>query len=157
MANPVVDAYLTYQFIKRIVTPFEKWDAYRLGIIDKSGKVLKKSSELKTTQEKNAWGYFDRLTSNLKKLLAKVPGGSTMLGSAVATALLLKENDYGHLNDDQLTMVLFTALKEDGIANVVGGGQVAGLGVGDQGEPPKGKTSLKNIKKILRRKNVSSN
>jgi hypothetical protein len=157
MSNPVVDAYLTYQFIKRIVTPFEKWDAYRLGIIDKTGKVLRKSSELKTTQEKNAWGYFDRLTCNLKKLLAKVPGGSTMLGSAVATALLLKENDYGHLTDEQLTVVLFTALKEDGIANVVGGGQIAGLGVGSQGEPPKGKTSLKNLKKILRRKNVSSN
>ena len=157
MSNPVVDAYLTYQFIKRIVTPFEKWDAYRLGIIDKTGKVLRKSSELKTTQEKNAWGYFDRLTCNLKKLLAKVPGGSTMLGSAVATALLLKENDYGHLTDDQLTVVLFTALKEDGIANVVGGGQIAGLGVGAQGEPPKGRSRLKNIKGMLRRKNVSSN
>lgn len=157
MSNPVVDAYLTYQFIKRIVTPFEKWDAYKLGIIDKSGKVLKKSSELKTTQEKNAWGYFDRLTCNLKKLLAKVPGGSTMIGSAVATALLLKENEYGHLNDDQLMAALFKALNEDGIANVVGGGQIAGLGVGVQGEPPKGKARLKNIKSILRRKNVSSN
>lgn len=90
--NPMVDMFLTYQFLKRIVVPFEKWDAYKLGIIDKNGKVLKKKSTLKTDQEKAAWGYFDILTTNLKKLLAKVPGGNSILGSSVASYLLIKEN-----------------------------------------------------------------
>ena len=67
--NPLVDVFLTYQFIKRIIVPFEQWDAFKLGIIDKNGKVLKKKSTLKTNQEKAAWGYFDILTANLKKLL----------------------------------------------------------------------------------------
>ena len=42
--NPMMDMFLTYQFLKRINVPFEKWDAYKLGIIDKNGKVLKKKS-----------------------------------------------------------------------------------------------------------------
>ena len=90
--NPLVDMFLTYQFLKRIVVPFEKWDAYKLGIIDKQGKVLKKKKQLKTDNEKAAWGYFDILTANLKKLLAKIPGGSSMLGSSAAAYLMIKED-----------------------------------------------------------------
>ena len=101
--NPMMDMFLTYQFLKRIVVPFEKSDAYKLGIIDKSGKVLKKKKTLKTDQEKAAWGYFDILTNNLKKLLAKIPGGSSILGSSVASYLLIKE----HKSDLLLNEVYF--------------------------------------------------
>ena len=38
MANRVLDIFLTYQFLKRLTTPFEQWDAYKLGIIDE--KIL---------------------------------------------------------------------------------------------------------------------
>ena len=89
--NPLADAFLTYQLLKRINTPFEKWDAYRLGLIDKHGKVLRKKSRLKTNNEKAAWGYFDIITANLKKILARVPGGQSQTGSIVASYLLMKE------------------------------------------------------------------
>ena len=131
--NPMMDMFLTYQFLKRIVVPFEKWDAYKLGIIDKNGKVLKKKSTLKTDQEKAAWGYFDILTTNLKKLLAKVPGGSSVLGSSVASYLLIKE----HRSDLLLNEVYFETqfmkvynkLAEEGEvpANNVGSGNIKGF------------------------------
>lgn len=49
-------------------------------------------------------------------------------------------------------------IKEDVAVNNVGGGQVAGLGVGPQGEPPKHKALLKKIKGMMRRRvpNVGS-
>ena len=132
MANKAVDLFLVYQFLKRLATPFEQWDAYKLGIIDRQGKVLKPSSEHTTAEEKKAWGYFDRMVANLKKLLAKVPGGSTRLASYAAALLLLKEQDnLKHMSDEEMCNLL-----EDGIANVVGGGNIAGVGVGPQGEPP---------------------
>lgn len=128
--NPMMDMFLTYQFLKRIVVPFEKWDAYKLGIIDKNGKVLKKKSTLKTAQEKAAWGYFDILTTNLKKLLAKVPGGNSILGSSVASYLLIKE----HRSDLLLNEVYFETqfmkvynqLTEEGEvpANNMGSGEI---------------------------------
>ena len=79
-------------FIKKMATPFEKTQAYKLGIIDKKGKVLKKMGDLETEQEKKAYTLLDRVIWNIKKLMGFIPGGGTMLaGVAAATALLMKE------------------------------------------------------------------
>ena len=149
MSNSSVDLFLTYHFLKRLATPFENWDAYKLKIIDADGNILKKSKTLTTPEEISAWGYFDRLVANLKKLLAKVPGGKTKIASYAAALLLIKENKSPRDIDDEELAVLvenllnaqLNALNEDGIAvapaNNVGGGKVAGLGIGAQGEPPK--------------------
>ena len=42
MANRAVDLIITYRVIKLLVTPFNKQEAYKYGIIDDKGKVLKK-------------------------------------------------------------------------------------------------------------------
>ena len=131
--NPMMDMFLTYQFLKRIVVPFEKSDAYKLGIIDKNGKVLKKKKTLKTDQEKAAWGYFDILTNNLKKLLAKIPGGSSVLGSSVASYLLIKEHKSDLLLNEvyfetQFMKVYNQLIEDDAVpANNVGSGEVKGF------------------------------
>ena len=160
MANKVVDVFLVYQFLKRLATPFENWDAYKLGIIDADGKVLKKRDDLKSTEELNAWGYFDIMVANLKKLLAKVPGGSTRIGSIAAAALLLKEHSQLHnLSEEELNEYFVKheqALMEE-IANVVGGGNIAGAGVGPQGEPGKSKKHNPILQKMLKRKFATYN
>jgi len=148
----VVDLFLVYQFIVRLITPFDQWDAYRLKIIDANGKVLRKRATLTTPEEKRAWGYFDILAANLKKLLAKFPGGDTKLVSYAAAGLLLKEQSkLEKMTEEEIEALVNEIMKEleEEPANVVGGGQVAGLGVGSQGEPPS-KTALG--KKIIRRK-----
>ena len=33
-----IDLFVTYRFIKLLVTPFDKTEAFKLGIIDKDGK-----------------------------------------------------------------------------------------------------------------------
>ena len=79
-------------FIKKMATPFEKTQAYKLGIIDKKGKVLKKMGDLETEQEKKTYTLLDRVIWNIKKLMSFIPGGGSMLaGVAAATALLMKE------------------------------------------------------------------
>jgi hypothetical protein len=87
----VFDLIYLYQFLKRLVKPFEKTNAYKLGIIDKEGNVLRKRSELTTSEEKNSYTLFDTLVFNLKKLLGKIPGGKTRFASFAAALLLLKE------------------------------------------------------------------
>ena len=37
------DLVYTFRFLKLLVTPFEKTDAYRMGIIDEKGKKLRKA------------------------------------------------------------------------------------------------------------------
>lgn len=152
--NPMVDVFLTYQFIKRLLVPFKEWDAYKLGIIDEKGKVLRKKKDLKTTEENAAWGYFDILTANLKKLISKAPGGDTMLGSSVASYLLVKENRSEDLLDEQyFERKFYEALRElaeegEVPTNNVGGGDVKGF------DP----LLMKKVKMVLRRKmtNVDS-
>ena len=67
--NKLVSAYMVYQFIRLLVTPFNKTDAFKQGIIDKDGKYLKKQKDLKTSKEKLASNIFTRLVWNIKKIL----------------------------------------------------------------------------------------
>ena len=91
MASKVADLVLVYQFLKRLTTPFDETPAFDLGIIDERGQRIK-SKELKTTEEKNAYGYFDRLVFNVKKLLERLPGGKNRLASYAAALFLIKES-----------------------------------------------------------------
>lgn len=88
----LTDTVLTYQFIKRFAMPFADWPACKAGIIDEHGNVLKKRETL-TSQEAKIWGHYDILIANLKKLLAKLPGGQNRLTLWAALALLLKEGE----------------------------------------------------------------
>ena len=109
-----IDLLITYRIIKLLVTPFEKQEAYKYGIIDKDGKVLRKTKDLKTAKEKDAYTILHRFVFNLKRLINIIPGGKSKLGTyAAALGLLLKEQKdinavelertlYKHLVDNKL-------------------------------------------------------
>jgi len=179
----IVDLFLVYQFIKRLSTPFKDWDAYKLGIIDETGKQLIKRKDFTKRDQKNAFGIFDIMITKLKRLLEKVPGGKTRIGSYAAALYLIKEQseiekqdihliedlsessleeklnqyiEYVQRSNEDIDQLFEKAFEEDAPANAVGGGNVAGLGVGDQGEPgitPKAarKYKRKNQEKALKR------
>lgn len=86
------DLFYAFRFLKLLVTPFEKTPAFELGIIDKDGKVLKKAADRTTPDEKSAYTVFHRLVFNIKKLLAKVPGGKSVLARYGAALFLIKEH-----------------------------------------------------------------
>ena len=101
------DLLYAYQFIKRLVIPFDKTDAFKLGIIDKYGNNLIPRKDFTTDEQKNAYTYFTVMVFNLKKLLGKLPAGKTMMASLIAALLLLKEekNRTFHIeqeNDEKL-------------------------------------------------------
>jgi len=85
----VMDIYMIYQFIRRLVTPFTEMPAYRAGIIDNQGRFLKKKAQF-TPADNRACGYFDILVINLKRLIAKIPGGKSQLASYAAALLLTR-------------------------------------------------------------------
>ena len=89
LASRAGDLFYTFRFIKLLTTPFDETDAFKLGIIDEKGKRTKKP--LSTSEEKSAFTTFHRLVFNLKKLLAKVPGGSSKLASYASALFLIRE------------------------------------------------------------------
>jgi len=92
MANRAVDLVITYRVIKLLVTPFERQEAFKYGIIDKDGKVLKKYTSLKRREEKNAYTQLHRFVFNLKRILKRIGLGGRLGSFAVALGLLLREN-----------------------------------------------------------------
>ena len=99
--SATIDTYITYRIIKTLVLPWKEQDAYKLGIIDDKGKVLKKSRELKTGKEKDSYTVLIRFIFNLKRLLSQLPGGNSKFGSYAAAAVLLlkEENDKEYLEE----------------------------------------------------------
>jgi len=98
------NVYFAYKFLRILTQKWEDMDAFKYGIIDKNGNVLKKARDLKTPEEKESYTVFNRLVFNIKRLLEKIPGGGSTIGSYAAALYLLKEN--ANVTDDELIEVL---------------------------------------------------
>lgn len=134
-----VDYYLTYRFLKNLVLPYERWDAYKTGVIDEHGNILVAKEE-RTAVQKASFGSFENLTMNLKDLIRHLPGGKTKIASYAAAMFLLREKDrLNEMTESEIEKAFAEALayvEEDVVANNVGSGHIAGAGVGPKGEPP---------------------
>ena len=91
MASRAFDTFITYKIISNLVTDWEDFPAFEHGIIDKKGKLLRKYNTLKTKDEKDSYTLFHRLIFNFKRLIQKLPGGSSKLASYAAGLFLIKE------------------------------------------------------------------
>ena len=120
-----IDLFVTYRFIKLLVTPFEKTEAFKLDIIDKNGNRVMpppvagvrqtKPEPLRTTEEKNAYTILHKLVFNIKKIFGKVPGLRTKLGTYAAALFLLKDTFKESVDDpDVFEKEFMKYLKEQG-------------------------------------------
>ena len=82
------DFFYTLRFLRLLTTPWKKTNAYKEGIIDDNGKVIKKPE---TSKEKAVYNTFHRLVYNLKRLLNKLPFGRSTIASYAAALFLIKE------------------------------------------------------------------
>ena len=117
-----IDLFVTYRFLKLLTTPFEKQDAFKLGVIDKDGnrirqpKSTRPAVELSTTELKNSYTILHKLVFNIKKIFAKVPGLRTKVGTYAAALFLLKDTFKESVDDpDVFEKEFMRYLKEQGI------------------------------------------
>jgi hypothetical protein len=104
--------------VKMLVTPFNKFKAYDLGIIDADGKVLRKFKEVKGSERKH-YTMLHRFVFNLKRILKKVGLGSRLGSFAVALALLIKEDKTYAQHKDSIESAVVTYLKEENLYNML--------------------------------------
>ena len=133
-----IDLFVTYRFLRLLTTPFEKTDAYKLGIIDGKGNRIKKPKsdkpavELNTTEQRNSYTILHKLVFNIKKLFNKVPGLRTKVGTYAAALFLLKDTFKEHVDDpDMFEKEFVKYLKENNVEfdneiseNVIGFGEI---------------------------------
>ena len=117
-----IDLFVTYRFVRLLTTPFEKTDAYKLGIIDGNGNRIRQPNstkpavELATTEQKNSYTVLHKLVFNIKKIFAKVPGLRTKVGTYAAALFLLKDTFKEHVEDpDMFEKEFMKYLKENDI------------------------------------------
>jgi hypothetical protein len=118
-----IDLFVTYRFIKLLVTPFDKMPAYKLGIIDKDGaRVMEKTvsrgmqpTQLIGDEMRSAYTVLHKLVFNIKKIFGKVPGLRTKLGTYAAALFLLKDTFKESVDDpDMFEKEFMKYLKEEG-------------------------------------------
>ena len=117
-----IDLFVTYRFLKLLTTPFDKTDAFNLGIIDEKGNRIKKPKstlpavELATVEQKNSYTILHKLVFNIKKIFQKVPGLRTKVGTYAAALFLLKDTFKESVDDkDMFEKEFMKYLKENNI------------------------------------------
>lgn len=150
-----VDTVVAYRLLRLLATPIERSDAFKLGIVDRDGEKIK---EPLSTQELNAYSLLQRFVFKVQRALTRSPdrNAKRLLTFAAAMAILKEYTDEDEDNVDALLEVFMedeevikqaqllessnllsfrNFLDEDVAANSAGGGNIAGIGVGAQGEP----------------------
>ena len=147
-----LDAVVGLRLLKLLTTPIEKSKAFQMGIVDKDGNKLKNPAN---TNERNAYTFLTRFAFKVQRALMKSSDRNArrLLTFAAAMALLKEYKE----DDDDLDVGVLLELymqDEDVITqakllesnvlsfknyideeNGVGGGAIAGVGIGPQGEP----------------------
>ena len=101
-ASRGADLYFVFRFLRLLTMKYTSTNAYKLGIIDKKGKALKKSADLETIKEKSSYTMLHRMVFKIRGLIEKVPlvGKSILLNYAAALFLLKEQKDTRIWNDD---------------------------------------------------------
>tara|TARA_R110000824_G_scaffold137333_1_gene301413 strand:+ start:1704 stop:2339 length:636 start_codon:yes stop_codon:yes gene_type:complete len=110
-----ITSFTLYKFIKDITASFTSFPAYRLGIIDANGIMIKKPT---TGQEQQAYSPYYQMIINVKKIFGKVPDPKTRAElQSVVTALKLfgEETEKNGGDGDALIKGVEKYLKENGI------------------------------------------
>ena len=167
-----LDAVVGIRLLKLLSTPIQKSKAFQLGIVDADGKKLKNPS---TTAERNAYTLLNRFVFKVQKSLTRSSdmNARRLLSFAAAMALL---REYEETDDELDVAVLLEVHMEDETVqqqarllesnvlslknymeemNGVGGGAVAGIGVGPQGEPGVDPRLMPMIRRKKKKKNAS--
>lgn len=173
-----IDNIIAMRILLLLTTPFERTDAYRLGIIDKTGKELKKMSELQTSAELDAYSVLHRLVFRLKRIINKVPVEKKQFISFAAAWALIKEhmeNGADFEESEDILEELYYMAHEDPEAIAlaeelenktlsfkqfveemgVGGGGIAGIGIENPNIPNQAEPGVSRKKqKKWRKKNA---
>ena len=159
-----VDIFVVYQFIKRLATPFNKWDAYKSGVIDERGNI-KIPKNKRDRAQNQSFQVFDVMILKLKRILEKIPFGKSRLAS-YASALYLVREDWESKTEREIMLESDTKIVdyirlyrlenygkmlEDAPTNSAGAGNIAGMGYNGPNDvkvSPKGKKKYKLQNKI---------
>lgn len=108
------DLAIVFYLAKKFITPFKKWKAFELGIIDVKGKILKK--RLETREEKNSFTALDKFILKIRTLV----GDHLFLKIGIAALLLADHKPEGKVIQETggTDMTFLRKLKEEVLEDI---------------------------------------
>lgn len=85
LSESLVNTVALYIILKKLMTPFEEWKAFDLGIIDSEGNKIK---DPRSAKEIECWDILTKFCWNFKKILSKFMGRSKLVTYLTASYLL---------------------------------------------------------------------
>ena len=86
----LLDCFTAYKFLEWMTTDFKETEAFRAGVIDGNGKFIVPINK-QTQKQQKSYSKLNVIVWNIKKLLYKIPGMTSKLGSVAAALFLMKE------------------------------------------------------------------
>ena len=106
--STAIDTYFAYRLVRTIATPWVKQPAYKAGIINEKGQVIKPASE-RSGEDNKIYNSFTKLGFSIKRIIEKMPGGKSKVASYASAMFLLKEayetGLLNSLNEESIVMV----------------------------------------------------
>ena len=172
-----IDTVVAYRILRMLATPIERSDAFKLGIVDKDGKKIK---EPLSSQELNAYSLLQRFVFKVQRALMRSPDRNSkrLLTFAAAMAILKEYTEDDEENVDALLEIFMqdenvirqaellessnllsfrNFIDEEAPANSAGGGNVAGIGVGAQGEPGRDPRLMPMVRRKKKKRGIDRN
>ena len=109
--------FVAYRFLRILTTAWEDQEAFKHGIIDKDGKLLRKANTLTKPEEKASFTLLHRLIFNLKRILHKVPVVKTKIGTYATALYLLKQHFPNVENEKTVELVFKNWLVDQGLCD----------------------------------------
>ncbi len=94
-----IDSIAVYKLLRMLTMPIVERNAYNIGLIDSNGEMRRLP---KTAREADAYGYFERLSIGLKRLIDEQPKANARSATYAAVMILMKEQDAHLLEFDTL-------------------------------------------------------
>jgi hypothetical protein len=86
----LLGTYFKYKIIYNFQKPFTKWSAYKLGLIDENGDIIKKAE---TKKEKAALDPIINLVRKVKKILVKYIGDRQLVNLLISGYLITESKE----------------------------------------------------------------
>jgi hypothetical protein len=106
-----LDLGATYIIAKKIITPFSKWKAFSLGLIDEKGKTLRKPV---SGEEKDSFTFLDKFIRNVRVLI-----GDSLFIKLGISSLLIIDFKSDKFKNEKAEDGLFKYIKENISKNMI--------------------------------------
>jgi hypothetical protein len=98
ISESIISTAALYIVLKKIMTDFTDWDAYKLGIINKDGEKIKTPI---SSKERDSWDLLAKFSCNFKKLLIRFLGKANYMTYFTMAYLLRDSIDYFYIEHNK--------------------------------------------------------